>query len=342
MNKKILFAVAPAAFAISALVGCKGNQVTYPDLVGTPTDYSKGENWMVKQDNGDKKVDVFFLYPTAVNTEYTDNVAPIDPVMKSQAYVAYDRGPSCFQGYANIFAPYYRQISATRLAKCTGGEDFSNTIYNSEVRTDAYAALDYYFDHYNNGRPFILASHSQGSFTMRHVLGEYMSLHKDRYSRMIAAYTLGTCYNDEYLAKYPHVKMATGASDIGVAMTWNTYTAVPEIKPACFLNYGTNPYCINPLNWKVDDTYADKSVNKGSFIVADHKVEAGATDAKIDLTKKALICKPDTDTYTPLPDAMVGVIFGTNSIHFDDWNLFYKNIQENAQARIDAYFASKK
>ena len=30
-------------------------------------------------------------------------------------------------------------------------------------KADVFAAFDYYIKHYNNGRPFILAGHSQGS-----------------------------------------------------------------------------------------------------------------------------------------------------------------------------------
>jgi len=342
MNKKVLFSIAPAVLAISALTGCKGT-VTYPGLVGTPTDYSKGENWMVKQDNGDKKVDVFYLYPTSCPSTCTEIINPIDSAMKSLAYVNYDRGPSCFQEYANIYAPYYRQLSLKGIAACKNGEEFSNAVYNNVVRTDAYAALDYYFEHYNKGRPFILAGHSQGSFTMRHVLAEYMPLHKDRYSRMIAAYTLGTCYNDEYLTKYPHVKMATGADDTGVVINWNSYSDTPNYDDNCFLIYGTNPYCINPLNWKVDATKADKIENKGTYNPDKHSVEDGATSAQINLDKHALICPEAPGSgYEPSKIEAFVAIFGTNTLHINDWNLFYKNIQENAQTRINAYFASKK
>lgn len=339
MNKT-LFAL--SFVSCCALAGC-GNKVTYPNLVGTPTDYSKGENWMVRQDNGDKSVDVFYLYPTSTSNNCKELVSEIEPTMKSLAYVSYDRGPSCFLEYANIFAPYYRQLSGVGIASCKNGAEFSDKVYNTVVRTDAYAALDYYFENYNNGRPFILASHSQGSFTMRHVLAEYMPLHKDYYSRMICAYTLGTCYNDEYLSKNPHVKMATGANDIGVVINWNSYCAIPTYNENCFLIYGTNPYCINPLNWKLDSTNAEISENKGTFNPNTHYVEAGATDAKIDLDKHALICPTaPSNGYYPSSVAAMIAIFGTDTLHLNDWNLFYKNIQENAKVRIDAYFASKK
>ncbi len=41
---------------------------------------------------------------------------------------------------------------------------------------DIVAALDYYFDNYNEGRSFILASHSQGSAIASLVLKDYFNL----------------------------------------------------------------------------------------------------------------------------------------------------------------------
>jgi len=160
---------------------------------------------------------------------------------------------------------------------------------------------------------------------------------------MIAAYTIGTCYNQEYLTKYTHVKLAQGADDIGVVINWNSYSASPTYDEDCFLIYGTNPYCINPLNWKVDSTNADISANKGTFNPSTHLVEDGATDAYIDLDKHALIC-PTAPSKGYEPNTQPGFVklFGSNTLHLNDWNLFYKNISENAQVRINAYFASKK
>ena len=39
--------------------------------------------------------------------------------------------------------------------------------------TDITAALDYYFENYNQGRPFVIAGHSQGSAILRLVLKRY-------------------------------------------------------------------------------------------------------------------------------------------------------------------------
>jgi hypothetical protein len=44
-----------------------------------------------------------------------------------------------------------------------------------------------YIKNYNDGRPFILASHSQGPNVMIYLLAEYMKDNPEVYSRMVAA-----------------------------------------------------------------------------------------------------------------------------------------------------------
>ena len=56
---------------------------------------------------------------------------------------------------------------------------------------DMIAALDYYFDNYNEGRPFIIAGHSQGSALLKLALKNYFKDHSDYYERMVAAYLIG-------------------------------------------------------------------------------------------------------------------------------------------------------
>lgn len=315
-------------------------KVNYPNLVGEPLDYSKGKNWMFRQDNGDCKVDVFYLYPTAVSIKCKDAVSPVDQHMKFAALGNFERGPSCFDGFCNIFAPYYRQLSVMPIVQSKHAGEFYMNIYESEVRTDAYAALDYYFEHYNQGRPFILASHSQGSATMYNVLREYMLLHPDYYQRMIAAYVLGMAVTKKFQEAYPHIKFAKGELDTGVVISWNvegpnaTMPNFPVVQDAA-------DCIINPLNWKTDDTYAPIEANKGSYDLKTHSVIPGVCDAQINVERKVLICTGlEEKGYKPIPKE--AKLFGDQSYHFDDWNFFYENIKENAQKRIEQYFKNHK
>jgi hypothetical protein len=67
-------------------------------------------------------------------------------------------------------------------------------------KADAFAAFDYYINNYNNGRPFILAGHSQGSNVLVYLLAKYMKAHPDVQKRMVAAYVIGYSVTDETLA----------------------------------------------------------------------------------------------------------------------------------------------
>ena len=70
---------------------------------------------------------------------------------------------SVFEESCNVFVPWYRQAGmryAMEVSKQTGSNEaaLSGVSY-----TDIKASLDYYFEKCNNGRPFIIAGHSQGS-----------------------------------------------------------------------------------------------------------------------------------------------------------------------------------
>ena len=113
---------------------------------------------------------------------------------------------AAFEPIANIYAPLWRQVNAMKLSKMSF-EEVDRAEW-AEPRTDVYAALDYYFEHLNQGRPYFLAGHSQGSRLSFMVLSEYMKEHPDCYVNMIAAYCLGDSLTKRYLKDNPHIKAA--------------------------------------------------------------------------------------------------------------------------------------
>lgn len=290
-----------------------------------------------KQENGDKKVDLFYIYPTCNNQ--TSEIAEIDNYMRSQAYVTYDSGPSCMAGFTNVFAPYYRQVTITTVAK--DSKKCTEAIYKSVVRTDIYASLDYYFEHYNQGRPVIFASHSQGSSVMQIVLAEYMKLHPNYYNRMVCAYKLGYNYLKSYAEAYPHVKFATGEEDTGVVIGWNSERADVPLNDWSFVvnEPGKTVPCINPLNWKTDSTPAGVGENKGTYDKTTHKVKTGVADATIRTDRNVLVVTTAPESYT---ECYLEGLFCHGCLHPYDWEFFYANIQENAQKRINKWFETHK
>ena len=157
-----------------------------------PTDYSRPSRWLSLPTTVDKKVDVFYLYPS----EYTKAapsapiVGPIDdPGMMQGAQVAFQRQATAFRTFATIYAPYYRQADAASRAALPQKEQVK--IVAGAPTQDGIAAFDYYIRHFNHGRPFILSGHSLGSNVLANLLSQYMKRHPDVYKRMVAAYVVG-------------------------------------------------------------------------------------------------------------------------------------------------------
>jgi len=307
-----------------------------------PTDYSRSIYWLSLPTESTKEVDVFYLYPSSwakVNEDDPIICEINNPVMLKMSKLAYDRQATAFENIANIYAPYYRQDDAGSTLKMP--IDKQQDIVKGVPLTDAAAAFEYYIEHYNNGHPFILASHSQGSNIMIYILQDYMKANPDVYKRMVAAYVIGYSITDDYLAKNPGLKFATGAKDTGVIISYNTQAPTIE---------GTNgvvlptAHVINPISWTTDETVASASDNLGSLqLNKDGSVVTNPdgtylkvlnfADAQVDKTKCVIICSTvNVDKYAP-----GSTTFGKGIFHSFDYPFYYYNIRANAEERVAEY-----
>ena len=292
------------------------------------TDYANPDHWVSVPVVLDKKVDVFYLYPTAwrkVDQSEPDVCAIDNPSMLKGAKAAFGRQATAFEPVGNLFAPYYRQVDLAAKDRVS--------VVNTVPTVDAVAAFDYYIKHYNNGRPFILAGHSQGANILCNLLAGYMKDHPEVNARMVAAYVIGYSVTGAYLAANLHLKFAQGADDTGVIVSYNTES--PDVAP------GTNPVvmpggiAINPITWTRDETLAPASQNLGSvlpsgefFVPMEHYA-----DARVDKKKGVVICSTaDADKlYVPNPMISKGIF------HSYDFLFYYYNIRQNAANRIEKF-----
>ena len=94
---------------------------------------------------------------------------------------------------------------------------------------------------------------------------------------------------------------------------------------------------INPLNWKTDSTYADKSLNLGACftnydgeITKEIKNLTGAyLDPKRGTLKVTDINKEDYPASLP--------IFTDGVYHIYDYQFFYRNLQKNVGDRVESF-----
>jgi len=331
MNR-IIFSLALCVIAIAFSSCKKENEPTKPE---EPTeqayDYSKAENWMCCPKDSTHEVDVFYVYPTAV-MQGSDTCVALSESEKAFAMTGVVEGPAAFSDFANIYAPYYRQIPLNIAGTLPGCEDLLACIRRNIGKIDIFAALDYFFEHYNNGRPFILVGHSQGSAMTRIILDEYMPQHPEHYSRMIAAYAIGFAIPRSWLAQNPHIKAATGESDTGVIIGWNT-EGPGATMPSVLLS--GDDYLINPLNWKTTADYAGTDQNLGSLVWNEDRTSCdtvipGIADAQIDEQRHVLICTTST-SYVPYE------FMGDKSLHVQDWTFYFMNIRANGLKRATAF-----
>lgn len=322
---------------IMSLAACVNGGIFKQAPAADVTDYSQAVHWLsipvVSHD-----VDVFYLYPTAWQKvqDSDPNICDIDnPSMLAGSAAAFERSATAFETFANIYAPYYRQADAAYALTLPLPEH--DALIAGIPTTDAVAAFDYYIKHYNDGRPFILAGHSQGSNVLINLLTGYLKDHPEVYQRMIAAYVIGYPVTAQTIAENPHLKFAEGPDDTGVIISYNTQA--PDVAP------GVNPVLsgltglvINPITWTRTETPATTDEGLGSIMPDPATLKFGPVpqyaDARVDIAHGVLIATTaDEDVLYELTQHG----FPRGVYHSFDYPFYYFNIRANAQNRVDKY-----
>ena len=285
---------------------------------------------------------MFFLHPTTFLNKAGWNAAFDDPgngaggfgvdgTLRAQA--------SVFALCCRIFAPRYRQ--ATLYAFLDSGTDGMKSI--DLAYQDVQRAFDDFIARRNQGKPFILAGHSQGSIHLLRLLQERIAgtpLEK----LMIAAYVVGAAVPRDFKA----VPICTDALQLGCMVSWNAVAepnsdrsrggTVPIWLDGRYQRIGERPLlCVNPLDWRIDGS-ADAKANLGvlSRALGDSKpaLKAGYASAKC-VGGELVVDLPKDRTDFQLRPATGA------SLHNFDYSLFYEDLRVNAVARAEAYRARR-
>lgn len=277
----------------------------------------------LKNEQANAKVDVFFVHPTSYlfGTKWNASLDNKN-INRRTNNESIRQQASIFNGSCKVYAPYYRQaiLQAYTDKKGNGPKAF-DTAYN-----DVRAAFEYYLKHYNNGRPFIIASHSQGTDHAFRLIKDYFEKDTMLYKKLVAAYLIGRPLPKQSTTL---VVPCDSASQTGCFVTWNTMTWG---KAKFFDIHFSNVECVNPLTWKRDTVYAPASLNKGAVPFTFKQVDKAIADAK---------CTENGLLWVHSPKAS-GYISINGSYHVMDFSLYNINIRENVKERVDAYFRRSK
>ena len=152
---------------------------------------------------------------------------------------------------------------------------------------------------------------------------------------MVASYMIGFSLTKDWLEDNPHLKCATGEADAGVIVSWNTEGKQNVEQNATNLVVMPDAISINPLNWKLDDTYAPASENLGSLIIDEKTATVSigdiGADAQVNTERGVVVTNANSE-----PIALVDV-FGPASFHNGDYAFYYSNIKDNVAKRIATY-----
>ena len=317
------------------------------EAYGAAPDYSQKACWY-RLPEITKEVDTFYVYATEYIMGSFEEGAPDYATLDNEEMLAgveveYMLHASAFEDATNVFLPYYRQSGlryAGEIHEKTGDVDAALV---GMPYDDITAALDYYFENCNGGRPFIIAGHSQGSSMVLLLLKKYFKEHSDYYDRMVAAYPIGYSITKEYLAVNPHLKFVTGETDTGVIVSWNTEGPRNVEENAHNVVVLPNTMSINPLNWKLDETYAPASENLGSLIENKEtgKVEIGdvGADAQINLARGVVVTHAKAEPRPEEEAKIAASFFGPDGRHDNDYTYYYSNIKDNVAKRVAAFFS---
>jgi len=285
----------------------------------TPSTYPTNlKRWQSNSTN--LKADVFYIYPT-LNVEKKDlrwNV-PVndkrqyDKIINKAVYFQ----ASAFLNAGKLYVPIYRQAHVRAYTQFkNGGKQALNLAY-----ADVKAAFKYYLKHYNKGRPFIIASHSQGSTHAKRLLKEFFD-GKPLQKQLIAAYLPGMAVRK---GMFKHIPFMTRPDQTGGFVTWNTYKK--NYYPKSFNKWFKGAYVSNPITWDSQIT-STRAAHKG-FLFTNSKIYKQALQVYV----------KDGILWTTLPHFPYR-IFALNKkrFHAGDINLFWEDVRENAVLRVKAYF----
>lgn len=301
-------------------------------------DYSSLDNWAAHPDKvdpadrtpspdvlnlqKDAQVDVIFLHPTTYTGDLRHQKDWNAGMSDTKTNNKTDKGAiqfqaSIFNGTGRVFAPRYRQA---HLHVFFEKKDTASARKALDIAyQDARAAFKYYLDHWNNGRPFILAGHSQGGLHVMSIIREMIE-GTPLESQLVAAYIVGWPVKNDY---YKTFKPCQTPEQTDCFCTWRTWERhfgrrFPEQKTVC----------TNPLLWTTEaHVYAPKTLNLGGVIRPFEKIYPRVTDAEVH-NGILLASKPRFKG---------SILFRRKNYHVGDLNLYYMNVRTNAQTRAKAY-----
>jgi hypothetical protein len=275
----------------------------------------------------EKVADVFFLHPTTLtdSEKMSETNGRIDDAGLNQKT---DFSPILYQASAfnersRIFAPRYRQAHIAMYYEKDSARKYAafNLAYE-----DIKNAFIYYLEHYNQGRPIIIASHSQGTTHSTRLLSEFFD-GKPLAKQLVCAYLIGMGVKKN---QYEEIPVCNDSLQTGCFVSWRTYRN--DFKDNVINRTDNSIAVVNPITWTTTNEIVGKEKQKGAILYNLDKIYQHTQGAQAE----------GNALWVSHPRFPGSFLYNKKNYHAGDINLFYLDIRNDVSRRIDAYRSTNK
>lgn len=298
------------------------------------------------------KVDVFYLHPTTHYGTATANATPDDRKAAAATDGVLMTQASAFNAVGRIYAPRYRQM-ALYLFDAT--EETLQEPLNLAYE-DVRQAFRTYLKDLNQGRPFIIAGHSQGANHAQRLLIEEV-VGRPCAKRFVAAWIPGLALPRAMLDTTAGGGLTASATahQLGGVAIWETFgegftDRAKWVRGQVYWHPGRQRwvaatpeqplFSVNPLTWEEGSGLAPATLNLGS-------VPYGVASTSFRGVLPALVSARNDHGYLvaspPPPKAtfLSGAMGDPLIYHMHDFSLFWMNIRANARERVHTFLLQR-
>jgi len=232
------------------------------------------ENWNA---DANAPVDCFYVYPTVStdptpNSDMTANPAELNVIRQQFARFASKCRP---------YAPLYRQVTLAGLRTRLSAGGGAGALARGLQYDDVLDAWNYYLEHDNKGRGFVLVAHSQGSFILDELIRREID-GKPVQSRLVSAILLGATLSvprgKDVGGSFQKIPLCHSATQTGCVITYVSFrsTVPPPVNTRFGRVTGTDMIaaCTNPA------ALAGGTGNLHAYLSANGRTIIGTTRPK--------------------------------------------------------------
>jgi hypothetical protein len=297
------------------------NWAAHPDRHDTAD--SVPSNSTFRDEQATSQADVFFLHPTTFtkgrdgnqwNADLNDTALNAKTDGVSILYQA-----SIFNGVGKIYAPRYRQAHLYAFfTKDTASAHLAFELAYQDVR----AAFVQYLEKWNQGRPIIIAAHSQGMMHAKRLMDEFFDK-KPLRNRLVMAYILGLPISKTAFQTIP---LCENPDQTGCYVTWRTFRMGYE--PKAIFPTGNQYAVVNPLTMRSDTTVGAKVQHEGAVLFGFQQSPVQMLETQIH----------NGILWSSKPQFRGSFLYRTGIYHAGDFNLFYVNVRHDVERRLGLFW----